>query len=65
MRIIYFVALATVVLSCTEKQDEMSSFEPQVQNELVITLQNFNDSIIATKPITRTRGIRFFGCGHC
>lgn len=59
MRIIYFLALATVVLSCTEKQDEMPSFEPQVQNELVITLQNFNDSIIATKPITRTGWLRF------
>ena len=59
MRIIYFLALATVVLSCTNKQDEMPSFEPPVQNELVITLQNFNDSIISTKPVTRSRWLRF------
>lgn len=59
MRIIYFLALATVVLSCTDSQDEMPSFEPQVQNELVITLQNFNDSIMSTKLVTRSKWLRF------
>lgn len=59
MRIIYFFTLATIVLSCTNRQDEMPSFEPQTPNELVIVLQGFNDSIISTKPVTRSKWLRF------
>lgn len=35
MRTIYFLALATVVLSCTNKQDETYSFESQAKQKSV------------------------------
>lgn len=60
MKAYYFVVviLAIVIYSCSQQEQEMNVPCEQVQDELILSLENLNDSIIATKP--QSRGILRF-----
>lgn len=57
--VILLLVLSFVVSSCSEEQDETSWSKSQVENKLVVSLKSFNDSIVSTKPQTRSGWLRF------
>lgn len=58
--VFYLLALCGIISSCSDKrQEEIIAHKPLNENKLVISLQNFNDSIVLTKPKTRSGWLRF------